>query len=168
MTETLTFSAIKLSVLFFYRRVFVGRPFHILSWTLIVIVCGWGISFFFASIFACHPISAIYGTRKQLFTECTKTTVRLDVFAISDPVLDALILAVPMPFIWQLHLPTKRKFALTGVFLLGALYVRCILSCRKVDKLTFPRSIGADVTRCVFLYVATKSTYLNIFGPYTY
>lgn len=136
--ETLTLGAIKLSVLFFYRRIFVGRTFNILSWALIATFCSWSISFFFATVFSCHPISAGWGTREQLFTECVNTIEKLDVFAISDPMLNAIILALPMPYIWQLHLPTRRKFALTGVFLLGALF------------------IGAGVTRCAFLFAATK------------
>ncbi|CAF9908946.1 hypothetical protein IMSHALPRED_007544 [Imshaugia aleurites] len=141
--ETLTFGAIKLSVLFFYRRLFVGRPFNFLSWGLIATVLSWSIGFFFATVFECHPISAAWGTREQLYTECVKTHVKLDAFVISDPALDAIILALPMPFVWQLRLPMRRKLALTGVFLLGAL------------------SIGAGVTRCVFLFAATTKAHTD-------
>lgn len=169
MIETLTFGAIKLSVLFFYRRIFVGRPFNILSWVMVAIVCSWSVAFFFATVFSCHPISAAWGTREQLFTECVKTTVKLDVFVVSDPLLDTFILAVPMPFIWQLHLPMKRKFALAGVFLLGALYVAISRTPRTVrTPLTSPRSIGAGVTRCVFLFAASTSTYPLIPCLYMY
>lgn len=42
---------------------------------------------------------------------------------IIDIVLDAWILTLPIPVIRSLHMTPKRKIAVAGVFLLGALYI---------------------------------------------
>lgn len=39
-------------------------------------------------------------------------------------VSDFAILAIPIPLIWDLHIPIRRKMELTTVFGLGVLYVR--------------------------------------------
>lgn len=46
---------IKLSALFFYRRIFIGKTFNILSWVLIGITSGWMVAFFFGLFFDCEP-----------------------------------------------------------------------------------------------------------------
>jgi len=43
--------------------------------------------------------------------------------AIPNIVTDGILLALPLPLIWDLHLPKGQKMALSGVFLLGSLYV---------------------------------------------
>ncbi|KAM7206073.1 hypothetical protein V8F20_002855 [Naviculisporaceae sp. PSN 640] len=47
----------KLSIVVFYRRIFRGRVFSYLSALLLCLIAGWGISFFFATLFECSPIS---------------------------------------------------------------------------------------------------------------
>lgn len=41
----------------------------------------------------------------------------------SDVIIDALILALPVPWIWRLKMRSRTKVAITAVFFLGALWV---------------------------------------------
>lgn len=41
--------------------------------------------------------------------------------AIPTIVTDLMMLALPVPYIWGLHLPTPQKVALGGIFLVGIL-----------------------------------------------
>lgn len=43
--------------------------------------------------------------------------------AYSDVILDVLILSLPVPCVWQLQLSIRHRFAILGMFLLGALTV---------------------------------------------
>ncbi|RYP53462.1 hypothetical protein DL770_010990 [Monosporascus sp. CRB-9-2] len=43
--------------------------------------------------------------------------------AISDLILDALIYVLPIPYVWQLHLPIREKLAVLGIFLLGSIII---------------------------------------------
>lgn len=47
-------------------------------------------------------------------------------YAIIDIVLDVGILALPLPVIGRLHMNRTKRWAVAGVFLLGALYVDLI------------------------------------------
>jgi hypothetical protein len=49
----LLFGSAKLSALFFYRHIFRGTLFNIISWAMIVIVILWTIAFFGVVIFQC-------------------------------------------------------------------------------------------------------------------
>ena len=42
---------------------------------------------------------------------------------ISNLILDILFLLLPVPMVWQLHVSKRIKLSLTGIFLLGGLYV---------------------------------------------
>ena len=53
LVQLISFGLAKLSVLFFYRRIFRGKVFEIMSWTMIGIMGIWIISFFFAVLFRC-------------------------------------------------------------------------------------------------------------------
>ncbi len=53
--EKLAFGVVKLSIIFLYRRIFVGRIFNIASWAMIAIVSAWSLSFFLATICECNP-----------------------------------------------------------------------------------------------------------------
>ena len=141
--EPVGFGLIKLSVLFFYRRIFVSKKFSIVTWSLIGLIVCWMISFFFSQIFICSPVSAGYGTRLQLFTQCGDTLTRLRVYTITDIITDVMILSTPIPMVVRLHTNTKRKVAIIAIFLMGAL------------------SVAAGAARFAFYYIATTESRTN-------
>ena len=119
---TLTLGVIKLSVLLLYRRLFVGSLFHHYSMTMCMVTVLWSLSFCFAFAFQC-------GTRLQYFwtsvaaieEHCDDTNAIELAFVVTDVATDLMVLAIPQPIVWKLHLSTPQKVGLCGIFLLGTL-----------------------------------------------
>ncbi|CAG8956466.1 hypothetical protein HYFRA_00003851 [Hymenoscyphus fraxineus] len=122
---------IKLSLLFFYRRVFtksVARTFNIVSWVVIFIVITWTVSFFFSLVFICGTdFDAYWQSTVIEKAHCVDTSKLHNAFAISDVVTDFIIICLPMPMIWSLHLNTRRKLGLVAIFSMGALTIAASL-----------------------------------------
>lgn len=120
MLSVLALTFTKLSILLFYRRIFSSPSFRIPLWIGVAIVLAWGIAFFFLYLFQCTPVNANWTTYAGTNRHCLPVTLNY-ANAISTIVTDVMILTMPLPMIWGLQLPTRRKIALSGVFLLGAL-----------------------------------------------
>lgn len=116
----------KLSIVVFYRRIFKGKIFSLISSILLGAVAAWGVAFFFATLFECMPIPMVW---KTLFGTPDHQAVCYDYLpmfwatAISNMIMDTAILAVPIPFVWRLHMPRRQKIAVSAIFLLGAFVV---------------------------------------------
>ena len=122
---TLDFGLIKLSVLLLYRRLFLGRIFGFYSLAMCILIVLWSFAFFFATAFQCGTrISAWWTSVKTIDQYCDKTAVLELGFGISDVITDLMVLMIPLPIIWKLHMSNSNKAALSGIFLLGFLYVK--------------------------------------------
>ena len=119
---------IKISALFFYRRIFGTSGKNIIDKTLFVmvgIVIAWTISFFCAIFFACDHHFDYLWTNLENQAKCSDTVVAQTVFAATDVVTDLFLLIFPIPLvgsranipssnvlimlipsqIWRLHMP---------------------------------------------------------------
>ena len=56
--------------------------------------------------------------------------------AIPEVVTDFVILAMPLPYVWNLQMKLKQKILLSVVFILGGLYDRSIRSEIAIPSLT--------------------------------
>ncbi|PQE29897.1 integral membrane protein [Rutstroemia sp. NJR-2017a WRK4] len=120
----------KIAVLLFYRRIFVGRVFEIVTWTLIFLVTAWSVGYFFANMLECIPISQSWASAPgQGNPHCIDALPMYFSQVYSDVGLDCLIIIVPIPLVWSLQLPFKQKLAVTGIFLLGIITIAA--SCAK-------------------------------------
>ncbi|KAJ8065330.1 hypothetical protein OCU04_006020 [Sclerotinia nivalis] len=115
---SLTFA--KLSVVLLYRRIFRGDLFNRICWGLISIIGCWGISFFFATVFECFPVHDVWSTLYGQPRSCYDYLPMFFATAISNFIIDVMILATPLPIIWKLQMPVQQKVAVSGIFLLGA------------------------------------------------
>ncbi|KAI0006530.1 hypothetical protein F4779DRAFT_596223 [Xylariaceae sp. FL0662B] len=122
LTNT-TLAFVKLSALFFYRRIFCsagGRltAFNAATWATIVVVVLWLLVFQFLAGFQCGThFSALWdGSYLQY---CTISFPFLYGLVISDFLLDVWILALPIPSILRLHTTPQRKLSIIGIFLLA-------------------------------------------------
>lgn len=86
---------------------------------VIALVACWGIIIFFIMLFLYDPMDAAWGASVGL--------PRFDPAMLgygqvgSSIALDVLVLCLPIPLIYRLHLDRKRKIAVTLIFWLGAL-----------------------------------------------
>lgn len=121
-THVVPISLAKCSLLFFYRRIFRGTLFLYITWATIGLATIWGVSYFFALLFLCNPVSAYvrYGSEAPDLHCANEPSVYYSL-AISDVLIDIIILIIPIPFVWRLHMKTAQKVAVSGIFALGSL-----------------------------------------------
>ncbi|KAF2105408.1 hypothetical protein BDV96DRAFT_655617 [Lophiotrema nucula] len=123
MTYNLAHLAMKVSLLLLYRSIFtfVLVPFK-RAWSVIFCyVILNAITSIFLLCFQCRPLK--YSWEEPIGTK--GKCVNLSAVEISNGVMiafaDLAILALPMPVLWSLHIPTKKKILLCGLFALGCL-----------------------------------------------
>ncbi|KAL8678144.1 MAG: hypothetical protein Q9186_005476 [Xanthomendoza sp. 1 TL-2023] len=117
-------SCTKISILLFYIHLFPTKPFRVAAYSLIVVVTLWMIQQVLASLLLCQPIS--YNWDASLNGHCGNVAANCLAGAAVNTFTDILILILPMPTIWHLHVPLRNKIILSLIFGLGSLI--CIIS----------------------------------------
>lgn len=96
----LALGSVKLSFMFFYRRVFRtgdSKAFDRVMFSVVAIIVAWTASFFFALMFECGTQFHYIWTRFE--NRCVKG-LKLQVgFAVSDFITDFIVLGFPLPFV---------------------------------------------------------------------
>lgn len=97
---------IKLSIIAFYRRIFVTRKnsaFDIVTKTLALVIFLWTFTFLLIDIFACGGhVTANWGSLEEQNKYCdTIGYTSLEGFAVSDLIIDIFVLASPLPLVWR-------------------------------------------------------------------
>ena len=109
LLQILALGAVKLSLIYLYRRVFLGRSFELLSTIMIVIVVAWTITFFFATVFLCRTdFWAIWGSLADLLSHCVNTSKVTVYFSATDVATDILILIMPLRSVGYPQLVRER------------------------------------------------------------
>ncbi|KAI3333274.1 hypothetical protein F4824DRAFT_503309 [Ustulina deusta] len=144
--EKAAFGAIKLSILFFYRRIFgvwesFRRANNALIWTVLV----WAVVFTLADVLICgpHP-ELIWGFDQTLaLHRCGNRGALLLAFSVTSVATDLPVLGLPFFYISRLQMAAKKKWATSFVFFLGTV------------------STGASILRLIFLIVSYPVGRLN-------
>ncbi|GKZ35836.1 hypothetical protein AbraIFM66950_006634 [Aspergillus brasiliensis] len=117
-----TVPLIKLSVLLFYRRIF---GMNKAMWFCVALTIGYWISCTIAFLVCCRPVS--YYWTQYADPAGGRCVYNLYPFyignAAANVTTDVIILLVPMPLIWKLHMRTTQKVLICSIFLLGGLSV---------------------------------------------
>ena len=115
--------AVKISILLLYRRLFtdkgLNRTFDICIWSVSAFTLAYSIIGVFTILFHCTPINSLWNptvTGKCIDFESVLITV-----SSCNIGADIFVLCIPMPLLWGLNMPTRRKAQLMGIFLLGGL-----------------------------------------------
>jgi hypothetical protein len=123
--EILYFSQVallKLSLLFFYLRIFPGPKIRRLLWATIIFDVCFGVVFVFIAIFQCRPISYYW---KNWDGEHEGTCLNGNSLAWSNAaisiILDAWMLGLPMSQLVSLKLHWKKKIGVAMMFVVGTL-----------------------------------------------
>lgn len=83
-----------------------------------LVIC-WMITFFLVLLLQCLPVTVSSVHPPGL--KCINIVPVTWALGSSGVITDFMIILIPWPFIWRLQMPTRQKFAVTGMFLLGAL-----------------------------------------------
>ena len=110
----------KLSILFFYRRIFRGNLFNIVTWIVIAIVTLWMLAFTLLWLFACgnHP-RILWTGFSEINSRCLNIFNQMIAGAVVDWILDVTVLVLPCAMVWQLQMPPRQKIYVCGIFLTG-------------------------------------------------
>ena len=120
---TLNLGIVKISILLFYRRLFIVKPFMIVSGVMIAFVASWAIAFASAMAAQCRPPAYFWEAFEiDYVPRCLNVQVLYQALAISDIILDVLVLALPIPMVASLHLPWKTKIKVIDILMLGSVY----------------------------------------------
>lgn len=129
---------IKASAIFLYRRVFPSRRLHLLCSILVAFTALYALTAILVLTIPCLPPTqpTIEMPVAQLKCSDHYLISILLFFLITNVVLDAIILCLPLPLIWRLQTNLRRKLQLTLVFSLGSfIFVISILRVVAVNKL---------------------------------
>lgn len=113
-------STTKLSILFMYKRLFaVNGLFHRRFWILAIVLMGFWLGTTIANLCSCVPLHEFWMPRDP--ASCFNFNVFWLVAGILEAILDVIILVLPLRIVYGLKLSKRKKIALVGVFLFGAL-----------------------------------------------
>ncbi|KAI4095941.1 MAG: hypothetical protein LQ344_001322 [Seirophora lacunosa] len=117
-------AALKFSILIFYHRIFPFRKFTISCIGIGFVVIAWFIAFIVASFLSCRPL-AYYWDKSIAGGHCINL-VHVSFYITSPPdiLTNFAILALPIPWLWNLQMQLQRKVVVICIFILGSLYAR--------------------------------------------
>lgn len=115
---------LKLSLLFFYRRIFPNAIVARFIWGTIAFNIAFGIAFVFAGIFQCRPISHYWTSWDGVDTGgmCININGLAWANAAISIAVDVWMLGIPLFQVAKLQMALKKKLAVSLMFVVGTLY----------------------------------------------
>ena len=111
--------AVRLSTLLLYHRIFPVVRLRTILW----IIAGFSICYCIVQcsivIFACRPIRAAWDINVK--GTCIPVNIAFMGMGAFNALTDVIIVCLPMPLLWRLHVDKARKVQLCSIFLLGGL-----------------------------------------------
>ncbi|KAI9758751.1 MAG: hypothetical protein M4579_002854 [Chaenotheca gracillima] len=139
---------VKLSILFFYERIFaIDRKTLLLLRWIEGLIFVWTLTFMIAMIFQCLPISYFW-TRiaNPAGGYCVNLTVLYTVHAATNILTDLIIYIFPMPIVWKLSISKPKKIGVLLVFFAGGFVVALsIVRSTSIDQIVADDFSYADV-----------------------
>ena len=127
LISTPALALIKLSCVLFYKRVFSkgsGRVVNAALHALTALIVVWGCGFFFGWLFGCGTHFDYYWTSQENQLKCPADLAKINLsLAISNFLIDCIIIVFPIPLILKLQISRANKIAVLVVFALGGLFV---------------------------------------------
>lgn len=121
ITYSTTITAVRISVLLLYRRIFRTKPFKLAVSAVGALTVAWWTAAVLVEIFQCRPVRAAWDMKAKLTGYCINFQAYWYGIAASNLILDCVTLALPLFMVWRLQMTARQKLLLSGVFLLGGL-----------------------------------------------
>jgi len=121
--ETLYCTAVvfpKLSILGFYLRIFTTKPYRMTVYVVAGILVANGIAGVITSLSSCQPFAARWDLT-ILGSHCIDTLQYWRYISLANILTDVVMLGLPLPVVWRLHVSKAQKYGLTIVFLTGSM-----------------------------------------------
>ncbi|KAF2762872.1 hypothetical protein EJ05DRAFT_530043 [Pseudovirgaria hyperparasitica] len=149
----------KLSLIFFYLRIFPSQGVQRLLWTSIMFCTVWGLAYFLTAIFQCQPISHFWDGWDGLHKgKCINTTPLATSHGVMSIALDLWILGIPLWQLRTLNINWKKKIGVGIMFCVGS-FVTIVSIVRFKTLLHFASSFNVtwhyyDVIKWTIIEVA--------------
>lgn len=111
----------KISLLMLFHRIFITPVFRVATKIIGITMILWWIGTILADTLICIPIQNNWNP--EIPARCGNKKLLAILPPIPWIVTDLVILLMPMPMVYKLHLPGIQRLGLAGLFLLGSLYV---------------------------------------------
>ncbi|KAF1932823.1 uncharacterized protein M421DRAFT_416433 [Didymella exigua CBS 183.55] len=135
---------LKLTLIFFYIRVFPSKEVQRLLWATVVFVLLWGIAFIITAIFQCQPIHYFWTKWDGMHNgTCLDSNAIAASNAAISIALDFWILGIPLWQLWGLKLHWKKKVAVALMFCLGT-FVTIVSILRLQSLVQFAQTSNAS------------------------
>ncbi|OQE13125.1 hypothetical protein PENFLA_c054G04151 [Penicillium flavigenum] len=139
----------KISICFFYLRIFPDRRFRIATYVAIALNVGYWIAFVLISVFQCRPLpGAWHRWYEEENYKCNHINAQGWAAAVLNMVLDIIVMVLPLRQLYGLNLSLKRKSYVMCMFSLG-IFVTLISIIRLNSLIHF-----ASTTNLTWDYVA--------------
>ncbi|KAM0458089.1 hypothetical protein ACHAO4_002814 [Trichoderma viride] len=117
---TLCISTVKLSVLFFYLRVFPNKHMRVATKIVIAAISVWALANILMFLLLCHPFAASYNPALP-GGKCGNQVSAFIAVGVYNIISDFVVLTLPLRTIWTLNTKKQMKLSLTAIFLVGLL-----------------------------------------------
>ncbi|OJJ45319.1 hypothetical protein ASPZODRAFT_153015 [Penicilliopsis zonata CBS 506.65] len=123
----------KLAYLLLYIRIFVTRAFRIASWVCVgCAICYW-LGSMLQVFLLCKPFSFIWD-RSIPNGHCASIEVAFTAIGVCNLVTDVMILALPLNFVYRLHMSKAAKLGIYAIFGVG--FFVSAISAIRIDVIT--------------------------------
>ncbi|KAF2450775.1 hypothetical protein P171DRAFT_378100 [Karstenula rhodostoma CBS 690.94] len=152
-------TAMKLSVLMFYLRIFTVRILQIATKVFIGGIICWGVAFILYMLLVCRPIEANW-IFTMTPTNCGDQIAMYTSLIALNMITDFFIMVFPLYTIWNLQMRTAEKLALTISFCLGFTVIALgAVRLHALYDLALAANLTGTVEQTVFL--ATMELWFN-------
>lgn len=111
---------IRASVIFLYIHIFVKRPFRIACYVVLTVNMAYFTATMLACCLICRPFA--YNWDQSIRGTCGDQK-SLDLFiGVFNLLMDITTVALPLPVLWGLQMPTGRKIAISALMSMGTTY----------------------------------------------
>ncbi|KAI9707759.1 MAG: hypothetical protein M1836_000721 [Candelina mexicana] len=149
---------VKMSILFLYLRLMPTsqRKSRICTHALLAVVVGAIIALDLSYIFACKPFAYRWNGAGGNKAKCFDVTLHSVLNEAINMIVDLLIIGLPIPMVWALHLSTKKKIGVILVFATGLLVVAvaAVRLAITVRMMTYEENVSFFLWHTIQLYVA--------------
>jgi hypothetical protein len=105
----------KISILFFYLRVFPSKGFRTLTYVIMGLSVAYTIAFFFATTFQCAPVSLAWTQWDKLHKgTCNDIHLQGWIAAAVNIVLDAVVMMLPLRHLARLNMSLRKKLMVSS------------------------------------------------------
>ncbi|KAL8715376.1 MAG: hypothetical protein Q9220_000709 [cf. Caloplaca sp. 1 TL-2023] len=126
---------VKLSIMHLYIQIFRIRTFRRVVYGVMALTISYWLSTVIRSFFLCTPLAYTWD-RLHYTGSCVHLPAAYLSVSIINLILDVIVIALPMPMLWRLQMPTSKKAAITAIFGVGgAICVITILRIVSVHNL---------------------------------